>query len=858
MNWRDLKIGKKLAIGFGCMILLLLITGYVGFDGIQTMSRALFAVGDREAPVADMSMEMRLSLLATRNAMEEFKSATAVMATDNEAGLAEIEKTYHEAVKEFDRFTEAILNGAELEGGKLKVIKTDDPKLAEKVRQADALHNEKFQTAAQNLMEKGRTLIKTKAVADQAMKQVEGIYDEVYQDATKVEEMISAQITKRADQGHVGGEARAILTEEVPLADMANELKIAMAQARLTLEEFTQTKELSQLDRLEQEYKTWLGFFDRRAEAILKGGRVDGVLVAATNNPNIRRAVEELDQNHEDFQKRAAAMMAAYRDMVAKSQEAETAMARLDEYGQQANDLLAEVETLAGDNMSSAKSDGRNAKSRAVVFMLLVTLISLCVGIALGTVITRGIVRPLAKGVAMAEAIAIGDLSARMDETRKDEIGVLAESMRRMAANLKETVSIAEQISLGDLGVSVKVLSEKDTLGKALTAMVTNLKATVKIAEQISVGDLGVTVKQLSDKDTLAQALAKMVANLRATTAVAEKISQGDLRVKVEVLSEKDTLGQALQTMVHQLNAVVADVKTAADQVAAGSQQLSSSSEEMSQGATEQASAAEEASSSMEQMASNIKQNADNASQTEKIALKAATDAETGGKAVAETVVAMKQIAQKISIIEEIARQTDLLALNAAIEAARAGEHGKGFAVVASEVRKLAERSQMAAGEIGRLSGSSVEVAEKAGEMLKSIMPDIQKTSELVQEISVASNEQNSGADQINRAIQQLDQVIQQNASASEEMASTAEELSGQAEQLQNAISFFKMEALSSLGKEQAGSVNAGREKTKTKRNRKMNADGAPEREPSLKGVLLHMGEPGRLEDGGDSEFERF
>ncbi len=291
----------------------------------------------------------------------------------------------------------------------------------------------------------------------------------------------------------------------------------------------------------------------------------------------------------------------------------------------------------------------------------------------------------------------------------------------------------------------------------------------------------------------LARAIARPVTE---AVGVVERLSNGDLTLDIEVRSRDETgqLLSALKNMVQRLRSVMTDVQSASGQVASGSQEMSSTSEQMSQGATEQASSIEEVTSSMEQMAASIRQNADNAQQTERIAQKAAKDAEEGGHAVSQTVKAMKDIAGKISVVEEISRQTNLLALNAAIEAARAGDAGKGFAVVASEVRKLAERSQTAAAEISNLSGVSVEVAEKAGAMLAQIVPDIQKTAELVQEISASSKEQNAGADQINKAIQQLDQVIQQNASASEEMASTAEELSSQAEQLQATISFFKID----------------------------------------------------------------
>jgi len=345
---------------------------------------------------------------------------------------------------------------------------------------------------------------------------------------------------------------------------------------------------------------------------------------------------------------------------------------------------------------------------------------------------------------------------------------------------------------------------------------------------------------------------------LGEAVTVANGLAEGDLTVTIAAKSKDETgaLLAAMANMVEKLKVVVADVKSAADNVAAGSQELSSSSEEMSQGATEQAAAAEEASSSMEQMSSNIRQNADNATQTEKIAVKSADDAKQGGKAVAETVHAMKEIAGKISIIEEIARQTNLLALNAAIEAARAGEHGKGFAVVAAEVRKLAERSQHAAAEISQLSSTSVQVAEAAGEMLTRMVPDIQRTAELVQEISAACKEQDTGAEQINKAIQQLDQVIQANAGASEEMSSTSEELASQAEQLQASIAFFRTGDESSARKvlpiaRRKASAGKG---TVSPGNGSVSSYHRPARAAAV-GVLLDMAGGS---DQLDGEFERF
>ena len=322
-----------------------------------------------------------------------------------------------------------------------------------------------------------------------------------------------------------------------------------------------------------------------------------------------------------------------------------------------------------------------------------------------------------------------------------------------------------------------------------------SLKRAVEQSRAGAAGDLSVRIEGVADDEAgdLAKSLNEMMTNLSTSASLADSIAEGDLTVEPSRLSDKDTLGIALETMTIRLRTAIGDALKAAQSVAAGSTQLSASAGQLSQGATEQAAATEQASAAMEQMAANIKQSADNAGQTEKMARASADAAAQGGQAVVQAVKAMETIASKITIVQEIARQTDLLALNAAVEAARAGEHGRGFAVVASEVRKLAERSQAAAAEISTLSGSSVKVAQEAGQMLERIVPDIRKTADLVGEISSAMREQDVGAAQINQAIQQLDQVTQQNAASSEEVSATANELSLQAERLNSAISFFRL-----------------------------------------------------------------
>jgi len=433
------------------------------------------------------------------------------------------------------------------------------------------------------------------------------------------------------------------------------------------------------------------------------------------------------------------------------------------------------------------------------------------------------------------------DINARVAEQEKKNNEAAAASARTQVL-IYLIVGVLLALGLGLLLARI--------IGRPLVSM-------QAAAEKLALGDVDVRI-DLDTRDelgALAQAFRAMIEVLKERAAEAQKIAAGDLTLIVKANSDQDLLGQSFIQVVEALRRTVNDIRAIAGEVGAASQGISTASVQVSNGASAQAASAEEASSSMEEMSSNIKQNADNAQQTEKIATKSAKDAQESGKSVSEAVAAMKEIASKISIIEEIARQTNLLALNAAIEAARAGEHGKGFAVVAAEVRKLAERSQKAAGEINQLSGTTVKVSEEAGEMLNRLVPDIQKTAELVQEITAASKEQDTGAEQINKALQQLEKVIQQNATAAEEMASTTEELTGQSQQLISALGFFRTGEGRSLSPTVSASASSA---ASLARIHGVLGNGGAHPAPkavSKTGVALKMKDNG---DAVDKEFERY
>ncbi|MFH1000183.1 MAG: HAMP domain-containing methyl-accepting chemotaxis protein [Bacteroidota bacterium] len=469
------------------------------------------------------------------------------------------------------------------------------------------------------------------------------------------------------------------------------------------------------------------------------------------------------------------------------------------------------ITTIVDESIATSKSTSDKIRVELMIFIALGLIFSIFFSI----IIIRSITIPIRKAVELSDKIAKGDLSATLEIDQKDEVGQLGVAINRMVLTFKDGVTILSKIADGNITGASHDVEKNDRNGDfdiALKSTVKQLKVSIDLAKKVAAGDL--------------------------TTEI--KINQNE---------EGQELDKALYEMVTRLKEIVDNISRSAENIASSSQQISQGSQQISQGASEQASATEEVASSMEEMTANIQQSAENSQQTEKIAILSSQSVKTGYESSSTTAKSMKEIAEKIQIVNDIAFQTNILALNAAVEAARAGEHGKGFAVVAAEVRKLAERSKIAADEIGKVSKNGVAIAEMAGKQLEAVVPEIEKTVRLVQEISAGSQEQNSGADQINNAMQQLNQVTQQNAAASEELASSAEELTGQALLLKEVVSFFRLKD---------ETYNKARQETSKK-----NINSKTVKTGIKQPVLEHVGNNGKnhkfdITDHLDNDFENF
>lgn len=441
--FKNLKLGTKIILGFLAVVALVCVAGVTGYWGVQTVGKALHVVANEEAPIADASMEMMLAVGEGKMLGDELKGVTTVIVNEDASKIEGIVKAFNDATTQFDTWANAILEGGEIEGE--IIIKTDNAELASLTSEAQKLHDDEFQPAFNSLKETGQKLITAKAAADKAMKDMESVCEGLIQAAETFELTVGEEIDSSLSAADTAEKTKQVVIEEVPLADCAMEAKYSIVQSRITLEEIAQTTTEEEITTILSEYENSVNDFDMWITAALQGGEIEGNKIIATDNDKIRRVAEQLDKEHEGFQKAAIDTIRERGNMITEAKAADQAIAKLDEVGEKMTAMLVKIEGLAGDEMDKAKENGQIARATATWSLITIVVASIIAGLMIGFFLTRSITKVLNRIVsALSEgAEQVASASGQVSSASQS----LAEGATEQAAGLEETSSSLEEMA---------------------------------------------------------------------------------------------------------------------------------------------------------------------------------------------------------------------------------------------------------------------------------------------------------------------------------------------------------------------------------------------------------------------------
>lgn len=631
--FKNRALGAKIISGFLAVIALVIGAGVAGYFGVVTVGNALHRVANEEAPIIDASMEMKMAVGEGKMLGDELKSATAVMATYDGSQIDGIVKHFEKTMARFDTFAAGILHGGEVEGQ--AIIETDNAELASLVRQAEELHDKSFQPAFNNLKETGRGLIEAKAARDKAMEAVEAEYGKLVPITENFEKMVRAEVDKKTAAADTAEKAKQIMTEEVPLADCAMEIKFAIAQSRLVLEEIAQADSEEQITSQVLKFDQTIKTFDEFAAAVREGGEIDGEKIVATNNEKIRQAAEQADKLHGNFQAAAQTLIAKQLHMVAQTKLANESVVKLDEAGESMDSLLAKVEQLSGQEMAEAKRDAMTARTSAIWLDIIIASGSVAFGLAISLFLTRSITKPLNRVI---EGLTVGAQQvAAASEQVSQSSQQMAEGSSEQASSLEETSSSLEEMSSMTRqnaenarqasersneargaaeksrdamarmsGAITKIKTTSDETAKIVKtideiAFQTNLLALNAAVEAARAGDAGKGFAVVAEEvRNLAQRSAEAAKNTAALIEGAQRNADNGVSVSNEVEAILNEIVSGVQKVTH----LIGDVSSASDQQAQGIDQINTAVAQMDKVVQSNAANSEESAAASEELSS--------------------------------------------------------------------------------------------------------------------------------------------------------------------------------------------------------------------------------------------------------------